>query len=69
MNPQAINQTNLDVFSRNKRSVLFLKHTLSGKPIAFVAIGALLVGSIVWTVEVSCAIEPNRVVFTDQSAI
>ncbi|KAH0836334.1 phosphatidylserine decarboxylase-domain-containing protein [Lanmaoa asiatica] len=51
VNPQAINQINLDVFSRNKRSVLFLKHTLSGKPIAFVAIGALLVGSIDWTVE------------------
>ena len=66
VNPQAINQTNLDVFSRNKRSVLFLKHTLSGKPIAFVAIGALLVGSIVWTVEVSRPIESNRALFADQ---
>ncbi|KAF8142104.1 phosphatidylserine decarboxylase-domain-containing protein [Boletus edulis] len=51
VNPQAINETNLDVFSRNKRSVLFLQHTLSGKQIAFVAVGALLVGSINWTVE------------------
>lgn len=57
VNPQAVNQVNLDVFSRNKRSVLFLKHTLSGKQIAFVAIGALLVGSIVWTVEVSRPVE------------
>ena len=57
VNPQAINQTNLDVFSRNKRSILFMKHTLSGKPIAFVAIGALLVGSIAWTVEVSSPIK------------
>ena len=53
MNPQAVNQPNLDVFTRNKRSVLFLKHTPSGKEIAFVAIGALLVGSIAWTAEVS----------------
>lgn len=57
VNPQAINQTNLDVFSRNKRSVLFMKHTLSGKEIAFVAIGALLVGSIAWTVEVSLIVK------------
>ncbi|KAF8556406.1 hypothetical protein OG21DRAFT_1459241, partial [Imleria badia] len=56
VNPQAINQTNLDVFSRNKRSVLFLQHTLSGKPIAFVAIGALLVGSINWTVEENASV-------------
>ncbi|KAG8214990.1 phosphatidylserine decarboxylase-domain-containing protein [Butyriboletus roseoflavus] len=51
VNPQAINQTQLDVFTRNKRSVLFLKHALSGKEVAFVAIGALLVGSIAWTAE------------------
>ena len=62
VNPQAINQTNLDVFSRNKRSILFLRHTLSGKTIAFIAIGALLVGSIAWTVEVSHPIESNRTV-------
>ena len=58
VNPQAVNQRNLDVFTRNKRSVLFLRHTLSGKMIAFVAIGALLVGSIAWTPEVSC---PRRI--------
>jgi len=51
VNPQAVNQANLDVFTRNKRSVLFLRHTHSGKPVAFVAIGALLVGSIAWTAE------------------
>jgi phosphatidylserine decarboxylase len=52
VNPQAVNEHNLDVLSRNKRSVLYMDHTPSGKTIAFVAIGALLVGSIVWTVEV-----------------
>lgn len=54
VNPQAVNQAKLDVLSRNKRSVLFMQHTPSGKPIAFVAIGALLVASIRWTVGVRC---------------
>ncbi|KAG9309536.1 phosphatidylserine decarboxylase-domain-containing protein [Chiua virens] len=56
VNPQAVNQKNLDVLTRNKRSVLFLKHTPSGKPVAFVAIGALLVGSIIWTAEENASI-------------
>jgi phosphatidylserine decarboxylase len=38
------------VFTRNKRSVLALQ-TQSEKPVLFVAIGALLVGSIGWTVK------------------
>ncbi|KAI6010719.1 phosphatidylserine decarboxylase-domain-containing protein [Pisolithus orientalis] len=49
VNPQAVNEPNLDVFTRNKRSVLLLEHEVSKKPIAIVAVGALLVGSIVWT--------------------
>jgi phosphatidylserine decarboxylase len=38
------------VLTRNKRSVLALQ-TQSGKPVLFVAIGALLVGSMGWTVK------------------
>lgn len=49
VNPQAVNQTGFDVFTANTRSVLYMKHTRTGLPVAFVAIGALLVGSIVWT--------------------
>ncbi|KAH7885821.1 phosphatidylserine decarboxylase-domain-containing protein [Phlebopus sp. FC_14] len=49
VNPQAVNEPKLDVLSKNKRSVMLLEHTVSKKPIAFIAVGALLVGSIVWT--------------------
>ncbi|KAF7798967.1 hypothetical protein EIP86_010196 [Pleurotus ostreatoroseus] len=48
VNPQAVNEPGFDVFTANKRSVLYMTHT-SGRPVAFVAIGAMLVGSIVWT--------------------
>jgi phosphatidylserine decarboxylase len=49
VNPQAVNQPGFDVFTANTRSVLYMKHTVTGLPVAFVAIGALLVGSIKWT--------------------
>jgi phosphatidylserine decarboxylase len=49
VNPQAVNEVDFDVFTANTRSVLNLKHTQTGLPVAFVAIGALLVGSIVFT--------------------
>lgn len=52
VNPQAVNEKNLDVLSANKRSVLLLNHDATNKKIAFIAIGALLVGSIQWTVSV-----------------
>ncbi|KAK1222118.1 hypothetical protein PQX77_015042 [Marasmius sp. AFHP31] len=48
VNPQAINQ-DFDVLTTNVRSVLYLTHTPTGKQIAFVAVGALLVGSVLWT--------------------
>ncbi|KAE8540401.1 phosphatidylserine decarboxylase [Cryptococcus gattii VGV] len=52
VNPQAINE-NLNVFTMNKRSVMLIHANLgSGResvPIAFVAIGAMLVGSIGWS--------------------
>jgi phosphatidylserine decarboxylase len=49
VNPQAVNEPTFDVFTANTRSVLYMKHTITGLPVAFVAIGALLVGSINWT--------------------
>jgi len=49
VNPQAVNESGFNVFTDNKRSVLTLTHGATGKPVAFVAIGAMLVGSIVWT--------------------
>ncbi|OAX43191.1 hypothetical protein K503DRAFT_847325 [Rhizopogon vinicolor AM-OR11-026] len=50
VNPQAVNEKDLDVLSANKRSVLVLNHEATNKKIAFIAVGALLVGSIKWTV-------------------
>lgn len=49
MNPQAVNELGFDVFTANTRSILYLTHAPTGLPVAFVAIGALLVGSIKWT--------------------
>lgn len=52
VNPQAINE-DLDVFTANTRSIAVLDAKLSADatvtvPVAFVAVGALLVGSIAW---------------------
>ncbi|KAF8591714.1 hypothetical protein K439DRAFT_1401813 [Ramaria rubella] len=52
VNPQAINE-DLDVFTANTRSIAILNAKLSKDssatvPVAFVAVGALLVGSITW---------------------
>jgi phosphatidylserine decarboxylase len=49
VNPMAVNEPGFDVFTDNTRSVLTMTHTATGSPIAFVAVGALLVGSIKWT--------------------
>lgn len=49
VNPQAVNEPGFDVFTANSRSVLYMKEESTGSPLAFVAIGALLVGSIKWT--------------------
>jgi phosphatidylserine decarboxylase len=47
VNPQAINESGtLDVFCENKRSVMVLKRAATGSPIAIIAVGAMLVGSI-----------------------
>ncbi|KAJ7224252.1 phosphatidylserine decarboxylase-domain-containing protein, partial [Mycena pura] len=49
VNPQVVNEPGFDVFTANTRSILYLTHAATGLPVAFVAIGALLVGSICWT--------------------
>lgn len=47
VNPQAINEPGtLDVFCENKRSVMLVERSSTGSPIAIVAVGAMLVGSI-----------------------
>ncbi|WPH00986.1 phosphatidylserine decarboxylase proenzyme 3-like protein [Acrodontium crateriforme] len=47
VNPQAINEEGtLDVFCENRRSVMVLNRAGTGSPIAVVAVGAMLVGSI-----------------------
>lgn len=47
VNPQAINEPGtLDVFCENKRSVMLLKRSSTGSPIAVIAVGAMLVGTI-----------------------
>jgi len=50
VNPMAVKE-NLNVFTQNKRSVLELFTPNHKTPVLFVAVGALLVGSIVWTVK------------------
>ena len=46
-NPQAINESGtLDVFCENKRSVMTIRRTPTNNPVAVVAVGAMLVGSI-----------------------
>lgn len=47
VNPQAIREPGtLDVFCENKRSVMILERTETNAPIAVIAVGAMLVGSI-----------------------
>lgn len=49
MNPQAVTEVDFDVFTGNKRHTIYIKEELTGKIIAFVAVGALLVGAIGWS--------------------
>lgn len=49
VNPQAVNEPGFDVFTANKRAVLYMTHTHTNTPVAFVAIGAMLVRPIrIW---------------------
>lgn len=50
VNPIAINSSYADVFTINKRSLMILDTDVFGR-VAFVAIGATLVGSIIWSVK------------------
>ncbi|KAL4459065.1 hypothetical protein ABPG75_013930 [Micractinium tetrahymenae] len=50
VNPIAVNSSFADVFTRNKRSVLRLSAPGFGE-VAYIAIGATIVGSILWTLE------------------
>lgn len=45
VNPQAVNESGFDVFTANKRSVLYMTHKRTGTQVAFVAIGAMLVSA------------------------
>jgi phosphatidylserine decarboxylase len=49
VNPQAVNEKGFDVFTANHRAVLYMTHEATGAPVAIIAIGAMLVGSIAWT--------------------
>ena len=49
MNPQAVTEVDFDVFTGNKRQVVYIEEAVTGKVVAFVAVGALLVGSIGWS--------------------
>ena len=59
VNPIAVNCVHADVFTVNKRSVMLIDTPDLGR-VAFVAIGATLVGTIVWTAEVGDVIDRGR---------
>jgi phosphatidylserine decarboxylase len=47
VNPQVVNQEgSVDVFCENRRSVMVLSRARTGSPVAIIAVGAMLVGSI-----------------------
>jgi phosphatidylserine decarboxylase len=49
VNPQAINEPGtMNVYCENKRSVMIVERAVDGAPVAIVAVGAMLVGSIVY---------------------
>jgi len=61
VNPQAINEPGtVDVFCENKRSVMILNRTSSGKPVAIIAVGAMLVGSIKYNPGIDVGAEVRR---------
>ena len=57
VNPQAVTQVDFDVFTANKRQVLYIKEDATQKVVAFVAVGALLVGAIGWSKRVGERVE------------
>lgn len=63
VNPQAVNEPGMDVFTANRRAVVYIQESASssegkeGRVIALVAIGALLVGSVGWSKKVGDTVE------------
>lgn len=57
VNPQAVTEVDFDVFTANKRDVLYIKEDITGRIVAFVAVGALLVGAIGWSKNLGDRIE------------
>lgn len=63
VNPQAINEAGtLDVFCENRRSVMMVERSGTKAPVAIIAVGAMLVGSIKYNpgVEVEAQIERGQ---------
>lgn len=61
VNPQAVTQPGtLDVFCENRRSVMLMRRTATGVPVAVVAVGAMLVGSIVYNPGIMQGAEVQR---------
>lgn len=61
VNPQAITEPGtLDVFCENKRSVMTLKRAATGSPVAVVAVGAMLVGSIKYNPGIEQGVDVRR---------
>lgn len=56
VNPIAVNSLMCDVFTVNKRSIMMIQSPSLGK-VAFISIGATLVGAITWTVEVGTQVK------------
>ncbi|KAF2155425.1 hypothetical protein K461DRAFT_266698 [Myriangium duriaei CBS 260.36] len=61
VNPQAINEAGtMDVFCENRRSVMIMQRTATGAPIAVIAVGAMLVGSIAYNPGVAPGAQVRR---------
>ncbi len=56
VNPIAVNSITCDVFTVNKRSIMMIESPSLGK-VAFIAIGATLVGGITWTTEIGAEVK------------
>jgi phosphatidylserine decarboxylase len=56
VNPIAVNSIMCDVFTQNKRSIMMIDSPSLGK-VAFIAIGATLVGTITWTIKVGARVK------------
>ena len=61
VNPQAINEPGtLDVFCENRRSVMTIQRSNTGNPVAIIAVGAMLVGSVKYNPGVEVGAQVRR---------